>query len=690
MERTILLFLTCLLFTLGMQGQNRPGKEDRKRGKLPGNEVILRNAISINTPSMEFAPVPYQNGLVYVTSRKKFGPRDQNTGETYYELFFAERDPDGMPVHPQPFSIELNSPMHENSVAFNHRGDHIFLTRNNMVNGLTRADSKGVIRMKIYEADRGPFDWINLRELPFNSDEYSCLHPTISPDETKLFFSSDMPGGYGGFDLWFVIKEGETWSAPINLGPGVNTSKNEVFPFMHASNTLFFSSDGYRGEGGLDIFMIDMSTSRWGEAINLGQPFNSPADDLSLILDREGRFGFFASNREGGFGKDDIYAFEVPDGIRGVKEPERLATILAVRDEGTRHNLTGADIRIYEQASDGYIDDQNLYDVQLMPSGTNTDSMVLKYVLKNEEELGPPKTTSNRAGEAWLNLEAGQSYLILVSKPGYHTFQLSYLRPMERGNDAVEVLLKPDQCINLDGIAFSDLGRQPVPNVRLRILNETTGETAFVQSKMNGKFEYCLESGCDYTLYAEKDGFRQASTRITTVKLRGSRSLNIEMTLKADSTSTLSEPLREGTVIVLEDLFYDFNKSSIRTQEARALEGLVKLMEQYPSMEIELGAHTDCRGSADYNLKLSLRRSESVKDYLVQHGIATHRVKTFGYGESKPRNHCRDGIECSEEEHQFNRRTEVTITRMKEPVKVDYRGRQLEDEVLGNKGDMRK
>ena len=141
------------------------------------------------------------------------------------------------------------------------------------------------------------------------------MHPSLNYDGSRLFFTSNMPGGYGKMDIYFVDWDGTKWSDPINLGPEVNTSGNEVFPYIHDNGALFFSSTGLRGLGGLDVYMIDLSGSEWGKVINLGQPFNSKYDDFGLILDKESTRGFFSSNRNGGSGKDDIYAFEAPNGL---------------------------------------------------------------------------------------------------------------------------------------------------------------------------------------------------------------------------------------------------------------------------------------------------------------------------------------------------------------------------------------
>ena len=152
-----------------------------------GHEVRIFNASRVNSDGLEFCPAVYENGLVYV-SRYKNGPVDPKTGQTFFELFYAEVDPNGMPGKPESFSTELNSAYHEGPVSFSSSGNRIFFTRTNSVNGVSRSDGRGRSVEKIYEATRGPFDWENVIELPFNRNEYRSVHPSISPDEAKLFF----------------------------------------------------------------------------------------------------------------------------------------------------------------------------------------------------------------------------------------------------------------------------------------------------------------------------------------------------------------------------------------------------------------------------------------------------------------------------------------------------------------------
>ncbi|MEM1214386.1 MAG: hypothetical protein AAGJ82_01785, partial [Bacteroidota bacterium] len=273
-----------------------------------GQAIAIFNTSPINSDELEFSPVLYENGLVYV-SRYKNGPVDPNTNKTYLQLFYSELDPYGMPGKPAAFSTELNSAYEEGPVTFSRSGDRIFFTRSNSSQGVSKRNKRGKVVLNIYEAKRGPFDWEEVQSLPFNNDNYNSMHPALSADETKLYFTSDKEGGYGGTDLYVSEYKNGFWSPPVNLGPEINTARNEAFPFMHESGVLFFASQGHEGKGGYDMFMIDMSERKWGPVLNLGEPFNSDGDDLGLVMTADGKSGYFSSSRGGGFGQDDVYMF---------------------------------------------------------------------------------------------------------------------------------------------------------------------------------------------------------------------------------------------------------------------------------------------------------------------------------------------------------------------------------------------
>ncbi|MCB0559032.1 MAG: PD40 domain-containing protein [Lewinellaceae bacterium] len=667
------LFLLLLMLPFLLDAQVEPRPRLRKKTEL-NSDVELYNLTEINTSALEFSPVFYGNGIVFVSSRRKEGPVDEQIGETFFELFYAELDPNGIPLKPESFSLRINSQLHEGPVSFNRDGDMMYFTRNNLIQGVQKADSKGRVGMKIYQATRGQFDWENVRELSFNSDEYSCMHPSLSPDGNKLYFASNRPGGQGKLDIWVAFNQNGQWSEPVNMGPQINTDGNEAFPFIHESGTLFFASDEHKGYGALDLFMIDVGKPEWGEVINLGEPFNSKSDDLGIILNPDGNIGYFSSDRQGGNGKDDIYMFEAPNGIQGIQFPKLSNIVVTVYDENTGRPLPGASIWIYEKTTSGSVKGDELYDLELLPSQSDGDKMVFRRTRKQEEELGEPKFISNSNGEAYTMLNEAGNYIILSSKPGYTTREVEYSPGENIYKRPVRVGLTPSDCMALSGLVASRPYNKRIPNANVRMINKCTGEEVRTRTNINGTFEYCIELGCEFTVISELAGYKSDTTQVSTVNLRSKRSFAVVLEMTPESTSLLRKPIREGAVIVLQNIHYDFGKSSIRKGEAKDLEDLARLMKAYPSMEIELVSHTDCRGSDEFNLKLSLDRAESAKEFLLSRGIEKKRIKAFGYGEAFPVNQCdcEEGVNCTDEEYEANRRTEVKISRMDEPLGAEY------------------
>lgn len=673
-SRFLLLLLSFFAVSAIAQQSSSKSKSKDKLYEKEGERLIeVSNSVLINSPNLEFSPVYYQNGLVYVTSRYKSGAIDKKINETFFELFYSELDAAGNPTKPQVFSVNINSQAHEGPVSFSRDGEHMYFTRNNMQKGMTKADSKGVTRLKIYEAKRGVFDWENVVEMPFNSDEYSVMHPTLAADGKTLYFSSDMPGGYGGFDLYMVSRNRARWTSPVNLGKHINTDKNDVFPFIHDSGTLFFSSNGHDGQGGLDIFSVDLSNENSkGIVINLGAPFNSSDDDLSLILNEEGTQGYFTSGRKGGVGKDDIYKFDAPNGLNNLGAKPTLNAQIIVVNEATGERVSNAGVRIFEQANDGFLTENSAYDVELQPVSSGSTELIMKLRRKDAKALGEPDFFTDDNGELVRPLESRKRYLILVTKEGFRSGEL-----MTSGNDGrgagLRVNLMEDRCITVSGNLRDARNSTSLAGVKINIVNGCDKTEETFDTDANGNFTTCLPEGCSYEINYRKTGFTTATKSISVMADAQNLDLNYVLSPAATSNSIIDEPIRAGSTIVLENIYYDFNKSAIRKGEARELEGLANLMSQYPSMKIDLIAHTDSRGTAEYNMDLSMRRAQSAKQFLMTRNIAADRVNAFGYGETQPRNSCVDGVKCDEKDYQYNRRTEVKVTQLNEDVEVRYR-----------------
>ncbi len=267
---------------------------------------------NLNTPFSDFGAVEYNDEVVFVSSKDEGVSVKRKyawNAQPFLDLYQVGKD--GSVDQSKKMEGDVNSIYHEGSPTFSADGTNMYFTRNNYLEGDKGIDEKGINNLKIYHADLVNGLWINVKPVHFNHDEYSVGHPSLSSDGKKLYFTSDMPGGIGGSDIYVVdIDEAGTIGTPKNMGNIVNTEGNEMFPFIHNEGTLFFSSDGHVGFGLLDVFAtIEDENNTVVNILNLGEPINSSKDDFSYYLSEEGFEGYISSNREGGVGDDDIYKF---------------------------------------------------------------------------------------------------------------------------------------------------------------------------------------------------------------------------------------------------------------------------------------------------------------------------------------------------------------------------------------------
>ncbi|HZJ21240.1 MAG TPA: OmpA family protein [Pricia sp.] len=296
--------------------------------KVTANEIVLDNILrseddfelknmSINTKYSDFSPMFLDSNQIVFSSAKDssfFKTRKYKwNDQPYLDLYVAEINAASQDLENAiKFSKKINTKYHEASVAFSPDNRTMYFTRNNYGKRLKR-DKEGVNHLKIYKSNKINLEWTEAVEVSFNSNDYSTGHPALSPDGKKLYFVSDMPGSIGKSDIFVVdVLDDGSFSTPRNLGPGINTEKREMFPFFNGAK-LYFSSDGHTGLGGLDVFEATYDAEEgFGAVTNLGKPINSNKDDFSYIVNDENHNGFFASNRAGGKGDDDIYSFKRP------------------------------------------------------------------------------------------------------------------------------------------------------------------------------------------------------------------------------------------------------------------------------------------------------------------------------------------------------------------------------------------
>lgn len=291
------------------QFQNNDVALDDLRNRQP---QFLITHLSLNTALADFAPIYFQDKIVFASSRDtmKLHTRVYEWNQQpYLNLYEADTVQMGSDlIDIRKFGNNINTKYHEAGATFNAEGTIMYFTRNNYTEKNLERDSAGTNHLKIYRSNFEDGSWSVPEEVPFNSRDYSVGQPALSPDGKKLFFVSDMPGGVGDTDIYYVyIDSLGSYSEPVNLGSRINTSGREMFPFV-SNEKLYFASNGHLGLGGLDIFESSIDEG-FSIPSNLGPLINSPKDDFAFIIDEGSNRGYFSSNRDGGFGDDDIYSF---------------------------------------------------------------------------------------------------------------------------------------------------------------------------------------------------------------------------------------------------------------------------------------------------------------------------------------------------------------------------------------------
>lgn len=302
-----------------------------------------------NSKYADFAPALYKQGLIFSSDRDTGNlAKYRHTWNSGDFLDLYKVNVDSASANTVVKVDKINSRLHESTSVLTSDGNTIYFTRNNFKEGKYVKDEAGLIRLKIFRASLIDGIWGNLEDLPFNSNAYSVAHPALSPDGKTLFFASDMPGTIGQSDLFKVsIRDDGSFGAPENLGRTINTEARETFPFVTSEEILYFASDGHPGLGGLDIFGTDIKDNKYtGTILNAGKPVNGPMDDFTFIFVEATRKGYFASNRDGGLGSDDIYSFVETRPL--VFECAQQVTG-TVRDKISNQLLIGATVKVIDE-----------------------------------------------------------------------------------------------------------------------------------------------------------------------------------------------------------------------------------------------------------------------------------------------------------------------------------------------------
>jgi outer membrane protein OmpA-like peptidoglycan-associated protein len=575
--------------------------------------------------------------------------------------------------------------------------------------GKKKSKDGDIKHLKIFQATGEATNWTEVEELPFCDIEFSTCHPTLSVDGQRLYFSSDRPGGFGGMDIYLSTKIGSKWSEPVNLGPTVNTAGNEIFPFISQKDKLFFASDGHKGIGGLDVFVVEKSKNSneksWVNRKNIGKPLNSKKDDFGFYTNADETKGYISSNRPGGIGFDDIYSWEKTEATGNKKkedpfdpDPNNPNEIISDAT-GTLSQIAVCDAKSGKRLANAR--------VALLKSEDNW------IAYENESDLPIPLLTINPGGDFGVKVKGGIvqadasfttnalgvfDYYVESDKTYSFYAESDFYRPNRQQLTGAQIMENPDYCIpltkracvQLKGAVKNKNFPKYIPGAEITLLDKCTGKITNLRTDFDGKFEMCIECNCEYDIIAKKLNFKEGKATVSTLNVPCNTTIvmNTLIELELDRLDPNSGKITSdyvnqyltgdpdgnytvGQEITLNDIYYDFDKFDIRPDAAHDLDFLVLLMKEYPIMEIALSSHTDSRGKAKYNRWLSRKRAESAKKYLIRNGIAARRInQSLGFGESQPVNDCTDGVNCTEAEHQQNRRTVVKITRFDDAIKI--------------------
>ena len=460
--------------------------------KKQGSRYTVKRMDVFNSRRAEYSPMLSgdQFDQLYFTSTRNDATGDELSGITGTkngDIFVSQKDDKGKWSKPEVVNGGLNTEADEGASCLSPDQREMYLTQ-------CVTDPSYPRYAQIVKSNRSDAAWGKASSVELTKDTLSCFaHPAVSPDGQWLYFVSDMPGGKGGLDIWRVRITSAGYGGVENLGEPINTPGNEMFPTFRPNGDLYFSSDGHPGMGGLDIFIAHPGKTGRYVLEHPGYPLNSQGDDFGMTFEGVKNRGFFSSNRNDGRGWDHIYSFVNPEVVQSVKG------------------------WVYEQ--EGY------------------------------------------------ELPAAQVYMI--------------------GSDGT--------------------------NLKLGV-------------KSDGSFEKELTPGVEYMFLATCKGFLNHKEELKVVPMNDSHEYVLQFPL-----ASITAP------VLIDNIFYDFNKATLRPESQTALDELVKLLNENPNVTIELSSHCDYKGSSAYNKLLAQRRAESVVNYLVDKGIARDRLSPVGYGKEKPK-----------------------------------------------------
>ncbi|MEN9331794.1 MAG: hypothetical protein RLZZ94_884 [Bacteroidota bacterium] len=498
------------------------------------NDTVLYkiDALNINTEFADMGLVQFKNGFVFCSSRptnKVIERKHSWTNQSFLNLFYCENITENWSA-PILFSPEIKCKFNLGPLCFSNKSKDLWLTENYADNDQLSSDKK--FKLKIAHYKLIDSKWTKQKDVSFNNIDYNVAHPAVSEDGNTIYFSSNMPGGFGGMDIYVSHKTKKGWSTPVNLGAQINTLGNEVFPTLLSDGTIYFSSDGLIGIGGLDLYFTKNVNENYLAPVNVGAPLNSTADDFHLIYDNKNKCGYFSSNR--------------------------------------------------------------------INNGLNDD--IFKFVKSDIETKNEIKTTSSDTKQ-------------------------------EKEEDTRE----KRKITIIDNVENSPIAGVKITDSEGNIINVSDSNgIAEIDSVIN-------------KIKIVKDGFNSKDVVFNEFKN------DHQFRLKKNDGAAYSSWYRI--------IYYDLDKSDIRKDMTKEVNDIIDFLKAHPELKITITSFTDSRASVNYNEKLSQRRTNSIEQFLLLHGIPKKQIaKSAWLGEGILVNNCGNDIPCTEEMHQLNRRTEVFVS----------------------------
>ena len=621
-----------------MAGVELKGIEMAQAATAAGKAIIKNAGKDVNSAQSEFGATYVGNDMYYSSIASnveiKLGPDGKATDakqEQYAKLYKSSKNGDnwgkGTALNDGVNLLGINNA----HTAFSEDGKTLYFSRCRLEANKSMCD--------VYTSTLKDGKWSPASKIEggVNGDDFSSKQPAVGKINGReaIFFTSNMTGGTGGFDIYYAVKQdGAKFSTPVNVGPSVNTFADDQTPF-YKGDVLYFSSEGHPGFGGYDIFTAKQDGVTWSDVANLGKDINSSVDEMYYTIDETGYVASFVSNRTS---ENSLKAPTCCDDIYTVNYPIPV-----------------------------------IIDLEILAFDTNGDE--LKGVTVQLVESGNADTKNNERSNffTWEDLKKDTEYKIVATKDGYTSAEQTFttsnvsqtvtlkeklaLKEILVANLAIKVVDNFGQALNKATVTLTKTGATG---------NAKTGTTSNIFSWEN------LEKGATYTAkatYSNDVGPYEGNPVDYVTFTVPNENTTIEKTIKL----LAPVPVDPNVPIVLPNINFDLGKWAIREDARPQLDKLVRLMTDFPEItKVELSAHTDVRGSAPANKSLSQKRAKSAVEYLISKGVSPSRIQSAGYGESKVKNHCKEGVKCSDAEHEVNRRVEFAILEGPKSIPASY------------------